>query len=522
MTAPLRIALVATVASSAALPAAAGDASVLAAAEERMVSLIEQVEPSVVSVVRGRAGSDRVAADRINPFGVAPGFPGGRFNDFPQFPQPGDPDFVPEQFGAGVVVADEAGNRFILTNHHVVHGGPAADAAPPQGDGPQVYVRFHDRRGYYAKIHASDPRSDLAVLRIDYDALGVTAPDGPDDFPRPLPLSDAEQYRKGQFVFVFGNPYGVARDGSASVGWGIIGNVLRRPAPAGPPWDMEAKKDETIHHYGTLLQLDCRTDLGFSGGATIDRDGKLIGITTALAAIEGYESTAGFAIPIDAGVRRLIDELLKGHEAEYGFLGVQPEDVTGPQLRLLASDAAATGGVRAQSVKSGSPADRAGLRAGDVVLAIDGRPVRTTHDLMRQIGLAGPGAEVDLDVVQIGTGRRGGGRKTVRVRLDKWPVVNDQDLVATVPRYEPWHGLRVDHATARQRFVSPQLEPYPQGVVVLSAAEPIGGADPIEPGDFIRAVNDEPVDTPAEFYDAVRGAAAVTLHLADGRRVTVE
>lgn len=497
-------------------------AAMLAAIEERTVALIEQVEPSVVSIVRGRVGSDRMTAERINAFAV-PGRVGpGRFNGFPQFPQPSDAEFIPEQFGAGIVIADEAGTPFILTSHHVIQGGPVA-GQPTSDNAVRIYVRFHDRRGYYASIHASDPRSDLAVLRVDLEALGNDAAAEASEFPKPLELSDTDRYRKGQFVLVLGNPYAVGRDGSTSVGWGLIGNILRRPAPAGPKWDAEARKDETIHHYGTLLQLDCRADLGFSGGATVDRNGKLIGVTTALAALDGYESTAGFAIPIDAGIRRIIGELTLGHEAEYGFLGVQPGDVTAAQLRVLAPDLKHIGGaVRADSVKAGSPAHRAGVKTGDLIFAIDGRPARMTHDLMRDVGLAGPGAELELEIMRLEGSRGENVPQSVSVRLDKWPVANDEGIVATVPRYEPWHGLRVDYATARQRFVSPQFEPYPTGVVVLEAGEPIGDDDPVGPGDFIEAVNGQAVETPEEFYDRVRTASTVTLRLADGRQVVVK
>jgi serine protease Do len=497
-------------------------AAVVAAMEERLVTLIERVEPSVVSIVRGRSSPDRLAAGRLNPFGIAPARPGAPWNDVLQFPHPGDPNFVPDQFGAGVVLADSTGRPFILTNQHVVQGGPAAgDAAAAEGSGVRIYVRFRDGRGYYAPIHAADPRSDLAVLRIDFEALGIPSARGPEDFPRSLPLSQENDFRKGQFALVFGNPYGVGRDGSPSVGWGMVGNVLRRPAPVATPNDQESRRDETIHHYGTLLQIDSRADLGFSGGATVDRDGKLIGITTSLAAIEGYESTTGFAIPLDAGLRRIVDDLLKGHEAEYGFLGVQPADITAAQLHLIApSIAQGRGAVRAESVKKGSPADRGGLEVGDIVLSIDRRPVHTTAELMRQIGLAGPDANVELEVLRSSSDRRSVQRRVLTMTLDKWPVVNDRDLIATVPRYEPWHGLHVDHATARERFVAPQLEPYPQGVVVLASDQPLGN-DPIKAGDIITAVGDRAVNSPYEFYTAVESAEPVTLRLADGRRIQI-
>ena len=140
-------------------------------------------------------------------------------------------------------------------------------------------------------------------------------------------------------VLSLGNPYAIARDGSASVSWGMIGNISRRPAPVrqrdlGPP---EAK---TIHQYGTLLQVDTRMELGTSGGALVDLRGKLVGITTSLAALEGYEKSVGFAIPIDSFSRRVIETLCRGYEVEYGFLGLTPLPVlpgpTAPRRPLQA------------------------------------------------------------------------------------------------------------------------------------------------------------------------------------------
>jgi serine protease Do len=200
---------------------------------------------------------------------------------------------------------------------------------------------------------------------------------------------------------------------------------------------------------------------------------------------------------------------------------VQPADITAAQLHLIAPTITQTrGAVRAEAVKQGSPAARGGLEVGDIVLSIDGKSVHTTADLMRRIGLAGPEANVELDVLRMSSDRRSTQRRTFTITLDKWPVVNERDLIATVPRYEPWHGLHLDHATARERFVAPQLEPYPHGVVVLAADVPIG-SDPIKPGDLITAVGDREVSSPAEFYSAVENAGPVALRMADGRRIQV-
>src|SRR5262249_20458325 len=139
-------------------------------------------------------------------------------------------------------------------------------------------------------------------------------------------------------------------------------------------------------HYGILLQTDARLHLGCSGGALINLEGELIGLTTATAPIQGGETPAGFAVPLNAGMRRIIDLLGQGREVEYGFLEVGFDTKSPP-----------TKGVRITSVAEGSPADKAGLRDdGDVIVALDDRPIDDIDDLFLALGLAGAGAEVRL------------------------------------------------------------------------------------------------------------------------------
>lgn len=488
-----------------------GEPSLLAALESEVVNVIARAEPAVVSIVRGRF--EQPLGGLENP--MAPG--GGLNVPWNRSILPDDPGFVPDQFGAGVIVSTKSGERVILTNQHVVRGAPMAGSPESErsANSPRVYVRLHDGQGFYGDLRSADPRSDLAVVVPDESQGSVSLPEG-------LPISEAKEHHKGEIVFVLGNPYAVARDGSISAGWGIIGNILRRPAPFEFPMSAESRHDETVHHHGTLLQLDCRADLGFSGGATINRKGELIGLTTSVAALEGYESTTGFAIPLDSGMDRILQSLLEGHEPEYGFLGVGPADASERDMRVMMPGWELNrGAVRIDFAKPGSAGARAGLQAGDAVISIDGKPLRSSNDLFREIGLAGPGNQVNLAVIRQAAGGQKPRHLSVSVRLDKWPVVNDQDLVATVPRREPWRGLLVDYATARARYLTAQLNPYPQGVVVLSAEEPLGGEKKLEAGDFIVAVNEQEVMDPDEFYALVRDAEAVNLRLSDGREITV-
>ncbi|MCA9117741.1 MAG: trypsin-like peptidase domain-containing protein, partial [Planctomycetaceae bacterium] len=283
--------------------------AVAAALEQTLTSVIEKAGKSVVSIARMRRDRRPQPLDPFNPFRPDQ-------NDL------ASPEFVPNQYGSGVVIAGGAGGneRFVLTGYHVVLDSASTGPVGQQTES-RLFVRFADRRGCEAQILAADPRSDLAVLQLDFEQLGLKPAEVP-----ALPLPESTELRKGQLVVALGNPYAVARDGSASASWGMISNLSRRPAAGLQSPVDEDQPTETIHQFGTLLQVDTRLNLGTSGGALLNLHGELIGLTTALAALEGYEKSAGYAIPMDAGTRRIIDSLTQGYEVEYGFLGVRPEN----------------------------------------------------------------------------------------------------------------------------------------------------------------------------------------------------
>lgn len=291
----------------AAEPARADDPDGLAVAialEKALVSTIRQAEGTVVSIARYKPAPPLRVGDGPMPFD----FEQRRREMLRESQQPGSQDFVPNDFGSGVVFAPAGSpnERMILTNYHVVRGGPFAQRAK-DADEYRIYVKLANRRGFEAKIVAADPRSDLAVLGIDLPALALRPADVP-----AIPFPENPQLRKGQFAICLGNPYAVARDGSPSVTWGMISNIARRPAPVGSLFDDEARKRETIHHFGTLLQIDTRLHLGASGGPVLNLKGELIGLATSLAALDGYEKAVGYAIPLDASMRRIVDDLARG------------------------------------------------------------------------------------------------------------------------------------------------------------------------------------------------------------------
>jgi serine protease Do len=473
------------------------------AIEHVFVDVIHRVEPSVVSVARVRPGP---SLNQFNPFETDL----LRSRDFDK---PDSPDFVPNEFGTGIIVAPLAGSneRFVLTNYHIVHGGPAAagNSRPVES---QIYVRLNDRRGYHARIIAADPRSDLAVLAIDYAALGMK----PEEI-KPIPLrTESSPLQKGQLVLSLGNPYAIARDGSPSVSWGMIGNISRRPAPSRQR-DLASLDAKTIHQYGTLLQVDTRLDLGTSGGALVNLRGQLVGITTSLAALEGYEKSVGFAIPIDAFTRRVIEALCRGYEVEYGFLGLTPLPIRADQLRRP-GNVKQVSAVHVEQVIPNSPAAFAGVEPNDVILQIEGHRLLDHYDLMRFVGTYAPDSTVRMTVWRPHEGRE----LTLTAKLGKWPVKEDEAIIATAQRFPAWRGMTVDYPTGRNKYIGWPFQ-FKEAVLVTSVAShsPAQAAGVVD-GDFISSVGGIPVRTPVEFYEAVRRFDGdVSLELADHRRVTV-
>ncbi|GAG00426.1 unnamed protein product, partial [marine sediment metagenome] len=249
------------------------------------------------------------------------------------------------------------------------------------------------------------------------------------------------------------------------------------------------------------------------GGAVLNLQGELIGIATSLAALEGYEKSVGYAVPVDESGRRIIDTLTRGHEVEYGFLGVQPEDIRREDLRRRGVDAtfAQISAARIATVFAESPAGQSGLEPGDVVLAVNDHPIFGQYDLMRHIAQLGPQATARLRIWRYKQRRE----LNIRVELGKWPVYEDEAIIATIPRFPPWRGLTVDFPTARSKYMQGPFHRQFHAVLVTRIAEqsPAGNSD-LKEGDFITHVDDKPVTTPTQFQRAIRGQSGeVTLAL---------
>lgn len=475
---------------------AQSSAQIFAAIEDSVTDVVEKAERSVVAIARiplSPEPLDRQPAR--DPFGLRPDF---HLND------PLAPGYVPKNPGTGILMAapDNPRQRLILTNYHVVKGGQ-----PFRNDGiirseSRIAVRFSRTQAAWATIYAADPRSDLAVLAFDPSDIESA----PADIPI-LRLPDDSRVRKGQFVISLGNPYAIARDGSPSVSIGMISNVSRFP------FVETASERETIHHFGTLLHVDTRLGPGASGGALLNRDGHLIGITTSLAALEGYETSVGYAVPLNASIRRIVEDLLRGYEVEYGFLGVVP-GVPRQVKATFGSVTRETRGVTIARVVDESPAFRAGLRPNDIVLAVNGTPIFEPSDILREVGLLPPGAISRLRII-----RANGRETTVSVPLGKWPRRHVDQIISSNDRHAPWRGLKVDWPTSRTRHFDFD-RPYPRAVVVdrVDPGSPAALAG-LSEGDLLTEAHGRDVETPTEFFKAVAAATGpVQVRLIEGSR----
>jgi len=466
-----RLALLSVFCLTTSLRAAESDSASLAQFEKTVQEIIEKTEPGIACVLVSR--SDAYQRYEATPTTDQPGVLGvfnltkavngsERLLKLLRALDLSDPDTIPESFGSGIVINDNP--ALILTCAHVVQGAT------------KVYVRLPGGKGSYADIHALDPRSDLAVLKLIDRVPGL----------KPLKIQDAEKIKKGQFAITLANPYAAGfRDGSPSASWGIVSNV-RRKLP-GATSELE-RNLLNLNQFSLLIELDTRLNAGCSGGAVLNLKGEVVGMTTAQAALTGIDRPGGFAIPFDPALRKLIAVLERGEEVEYGFLGVQFD----PTYR---------DGVRVKYVIPGSPAKAAGLQEFDVLVSINGIPIKQMDDVFLYIGTHLCGSTVEIERLRNGKGSP----QKVLVKLSKYYV--PRSVVAS-KRPAAVAGIRVDHASVfYQRSKGERWGIYdgvPDGVVIREVvAGSAADRAKLQPDKMITKVNTTRVSNPAEFYTAM-------------------
>ena len=461
------------------------DSTAVSQLENAIENAIAIASPSVVAI--SRAAPQKLAPDELRV--------GTGFNDF-RVNAPADDGAA--VVGAGVII-DSTG--LVLTQFLSVH------------EGDQHRITTVDRKTYPATVRAADARSGLAVLAIapksqasPLQRAGNTtnpAPTQPASAPSTFPairFADTAPLRKGQFVIALGNPFAIKTDGQPSASWGTITNLARK-APAGtnlndtpgPANDFRT----TLHHLGTLIQTDARLGFSTGGGALVNMRGELVGITTTAATIAGHEQPAGYAIPMNAAFRTIIETLKAGREVEYGMMGVgfgqqQLETPTGRTSRLTLLQ-----------VYPGSPAARAGLEGGDAVTHVDEKAVSDVDDVQLAVSLLRPATTTTIGYI------RGGQSTTARVTLAKLAPLS-KNIVSVRP--ESWQGMRVDYPTAltalelSQAIASATYDPAGCVLVTDVEEDSMAWKAGIRKGMFVNRVGKSRVSTPAEFQAATRDA----------------
>lgn len=459
----------------------------LEAVEKQLKAVAEKAGPSVACVVVSRSESYPKPAAPPDYPGRLGGFDPKEFLkanpakvELARRLDLADRANIPDHGFAGGVVIDQAG--LVLTTFHSLEGAT------------KIYVHLPDGKGSYADIQAADGRIDLAVLKL------LTPPDGltPIRFGEVRLPHDPKKatVAAGKLVVLLaGVPAPGFAPGRPSAALGALSNVRYRfPEPNGQP------RSETVYSHGAFLEYDVRLYPGTSGGALLNLDGELVGLTTANAAVTGGENAPGYALPMDPNIRRIVEVLRRGEEVEYGFLGVSLG--TNPVEIVI------------EQVTPQSPAAAAGLRVRDRIVRIDDVDTRNFADLLFYGGSALAGSKVKLTVL------RDGQPRDVELTLAKYR--NTAPFIASV-RPDPVFGLRVDYGSilsqklADARAGGPVVPP---GVVVREVVPDSPAAARFKAiGDegkwVITHVNGVPTPTPADFYKAAKGQPSVKLTLAD-------
>ena len=420
-----------------------------------VADLASEVSHTVVNIYTTQTVKTRPMPDmggRNNPFGEF-------FEDFfgGQMPR----ERKTSALGSGFIIP---GDGLILTNNHVV------------GQADEINVRLANDKTYAAEIVGTDPKTDLALIQVDTDEA----------FPQPAQLGDSDAILVGDAVMAVGNPFGLGH----TVTTGIL-SAKGRIIGAGP--------------YDDFLQTDAAINPGNSGGPLFNLEGEVIGINTAIVA---RGQGIGFAIPINLAVS-LLPQLKKG-EVVRGWLGVMIQEMTEPLTRSFNLDRVQ--GVLVASVVADGPADKAGLKNGDIILAMEGENVESTQDLSRRVAATQPDTKVKLSML------RNGKRRSVTVTLGTLPKGPKESAESATQSPDTQWGMQVE-------AISPQVArqlgvPADEAGVLIAGIQPGSPGDDagLRQGDIIKEVDHQPVGNLSDFSNIVEDSDGDQLLLLIKRR----
>ena len=361
-----------------------------------------------------------------------------RFFDVPQNPEGERREFHASALGSGVIVS---GNGHILTNNHVIKGAE------------KIVVTLKDKRTFKGKLIGADPKTDLALVKID--AVDLPA----------LYMNDTYNLRVGELVVAVGIPFGL----SHTVTMGIVSAVGRSHVG--------------IVDYEDFIQTDAAINPGNSGGALVNSNGELVGINTAIFSTSGGNMGVGFAIPVKMA-KPVMESLIKYGKVIRGWLGVSIQDIT-PEMAEYFGMKKATGAL-ISDVLQGGPAEKAGLQQKDIVLTFNGKPVQDATTLKNEVAATAPGTEVKVTVL------RDEQKKQFKVVLGelpaKAPAEENQTPDRQTSEQENFYGAHVQDLTPelRSQLLIPEIV---HGVLVTEVEGGSKAEDVLEERDVIIQVN---------------------------------
>jgi Do/DeqQ family serine protease len=400
--------------------------------------VVKKAAPAVVNI-----SSKRLVRQQADPFWQLFGIGAPR-------------DQVVGSLGSGVIVRPDG---VIVTNNHVIEGGQ------------QITVSLYDRREFPARVLLADERTDLAILKIDVKGEKLPA----------LPIDDSGDLQVGDLVLAIGDPFGVGQ----TVTNGIVSALNRSADPSGGD-------------ASSYIQTDAAINPGNSGGPLVDMNGDLIGLNSFILSRSGTSSGVGFAIPA-ALVKRVVEAAVGGgHALVRAWLGAQTQPVTADIARSLGLERPQ--GVLVTDVWPGGPADKAGLKQGDVIVSADSRPIIDAGSLGFAISTHKIG-----DTIRLGV-RRAGHETQLSLRAEPPPATPAADE-RVIDGRNPLQGATVENlspATAETLGLDPFAA---TGVIVSRIGNGLAAEAGLRPGDIIKAVNGRRVASVAQLVAALGGGA---------------
>jgi serine protease Do len=412
-------------------------------------AVVKQTSPAVVNVYSTRV--DKQRAPQNSPFFNDPFFR-RFFGDNPEQSQQKPPRERRQQsLGSGVIVNPDG---YIVTNNHVVDG--ATD----------VKVTTFNKKDYPAKVVGRDPKTDIAVLKVDTKDLPY------------LRLGDSSKSEVGDIVLAIGNPFGLGQ----TVTMGII--------------SAKGRGNLGIEDYEDFIQTDAAINPGNSGGALVNTRGELIGINTAILSGSGGNQGVGFAIPVNMA-RNIVHQIEQNGRVIRGYLGVSTQPVTEQMSKAFGRTGDNYGALVAQ-VRPDSPAQKGGLQPGDIILELNEQRVEDSRTLSLSVSQMSPGSPAHLKVFRNGT------MKDLVVTLGELPEKDNESAGEDGAANDLMGGISVQNLTpeiARELGVPGSLT----GVVVTRVDPSSAAAESgLRQGDIVREVNRKPVTSARDFENAVR------------------